>query len=36
MFAKELGQNLQNSYFNELFPMYGKQKPVKYSPIGVL
>ena len=22
------GQNLQNSYFNELFPMYAKQKQV--------
>ena len=36
MFFKELGQNLQNSYFNELFPMYAKQKPVEYLPGGVL
>ena len=29
MFIQELGQNLQNS---ELFPMYAKQKALKYSP----
>ena len=32
----ELDQNLQKSYFNELFPMYAKQMPVEYSPCGVL
>ena len=26
MFFWELGQNLQNSYFNEIFSMYAKQK----------
>ena len=31
MFFEELGQNLQNNYFNELFPMYVKQKP---HPVG--
>ena len=33
---QELGQNLLVSYFNELFPMYAKKKPVQYSPGGVL
>ena len=32
----KLGQNLQSSYFNELFSIYAKQKPVEYSPGGVL
>ena len=36
MFFKELAPNLQNSYFIELFPLYAKQKPVEYSPSGVL
>ena len=35
MFFKEPGQNVQNSYFNELFPMYAKQKPMEYLPGGV-
>ena len=34
MFIQEPG--LQNSNFNELFPMYVKQKAVKYSPSVVL
>ena len=33
MFIQELGQNLQNS---ELFPIYAKQKALKYSPSVVL
>ena len=36
MFIQESGQNLQNSNFNELFPMYVKQMVVKYSPSVVL
>ena len=36
MFFKELAQKLQNSYFNELFPMYAKQKQTEYSPGGIL
>ena len=36
MFIQEPGPNLQNSNFNELFPMYAKQKAVKYSPGVVL
>ena len=29
MFFWEFAQNLQDSYFNELFPMYAKQKQVE-------
>ena len=36
MFLYKIGQNLQNSYFNKLFLMYAKQKPVEYSPGGFL
>ena len=32
MFIQELGQNLKNSNFNELFPMYVEQNAEKYSP----
>ena len=35
IFFYELGQHLQKSYFNGLFPMHAKQKPVEYSPSGV-
>ena len=35
IFFFELGQNLQNSYFNELSLMYAKQKSVNYSLGGV-
>ena len=31
----ELGPNLQNNCFNKL-PIYANQKPVKYSPSGIL
>ena len=34
MFFWELGQNLQNSYFNEIFSMYAKQKLAENSPGG--
>ena len=36
MFFHKLGQNLRNGYLNKFFLMYGKHKPVKYSPSGVL
>ena len=36
MIFEELGQNLQNSYFKDIFWMYVKEKPVEYSPSGVL
>ena len=36
MFFYEFAENLQKSYFNELFTMYAKQKPVDYSPGSVL
>ena len=36
MFYSELGHYLQNSYFNELFPMYAKQQLVEYSRSGAL
>ena len=36
MFFYELDQNLQNGYFKKLFWMYLRQKPVEYSPSGVL
>ena len=36
MFFKELDQTLKDSYFNGLFLMYAMQKPVEYSPGGVL
>ena len=35
MFFWEVDQNLQNSYF-KTFWMHAKQKPVEYSPSGVL
>ena len=31
MFFLEIGQNLQSSYFSEPFPVYTKQKSVKYT-----
>ena len=32
-FVTDVGQNLQNSYFNELSAMYAKQKPVGIHPV---
>ena len=34
MFIQEPGQNLQNNNFNQLFPMFAKQKVAKQNACG--